>query len=378
MEPYKSPQYDCPDILPEERALFAAITNQRLSPEEAARIKAPVVVYPREDSVLAVHWHPEFVPMELIKARIEATFPNAKEHLIIPTQHNELLVYDDYAGVEVDTFSPEFNTKVQLLLHFHPDRVKNAFVLRSMLEHTFNYRSSQLFDFLHSLSSKDSGFSLQKAAAKTGASAEVVDLVRAVAKKILLLLEEVEPSLPKDAIKNKVVRNYINGLRNGHNDGLIDRAQVFVDAVKAQVKRDFNLDYFYKTQEVIEETRGLGGCIVIPHPEQFWPILIADYDVDGIEVWNPQSSTYTDFLIQVVDRQNKTHRKDREPVLIFMGDDTHFGEKLRLPTETAKSKIGREVGVQPPWADLGTRKNLIQAKAIKSQVIAQYKERLNR
>ena len=378
MEPNKSTSYHSPELLPQDRALFGRITNQVLSPEEAERIKAPAVVYPREESVLSVHWHPEFVPLELIRTRIEATFPNAKEHLIIPTQHNELLVYDDYAGVEVDSFSPEFNTKVQLLLHFHPDRIKNAFVLRSMLEHTFNYRSSQLFNFLHSLSSKDSGFALQKAATKTGASAEVVELVRGVAKKLLSLLEESEPNLPKDAIKNKLVRNYLNGLRNGHNEGLIDRAQVFVDAVKAQVKRDFNLDYFYQTQEVIEETKSLGGCIVIPHPEQFWPILLADYEVDGIEVWNPQSSTYTDFLIQVVDRQNKTHRRNREPVLIFMGDDTHFGEKLRLPTESGKSKIGREVGVQPPWADLGTRKSLIQAKAVKSQVIAQYKERLNR
>ncbi len=45
--------------------------------------------------------------------------------------------------------------------------------------------------------------------------------------------------------------------------------------------------------------------MVIPHPEQFWPILLADYDVDGYEVWNPQSREYTDFLIRALDNQNK-------------------------------------------------------------------------
>jgi hypothetical protein len=75
--------------------------------------------------------------------------------------------------------------------------------------------------------------------------------------------------------------------------------------VKALVKVEFSLKYFYRTSEVIEEARALGAGIVIPHPEQFWPILLKEYDVDGIEVWNPQSRRYTEFLISVLNRRNQ-------------------------------------------------------------------------
>lgn len=364
-------------ITEEDQILFERIINQRLSAEQEAAIAAPPAVYPKEKSVLAVHWHPEFVAMDLIKRRIEATFPNHQEHLIIPTQHNQLMVYDDYAGVEVDCFSPEFNTKVQLLLHFLPERIEEASVLKSMLEHTFHYRAGQLFGFLHSLTGAKNDFILQKAAGKTGANAELVDFVRDQALKLGNLIEENEAILPKDAIKNKLVRNFFDGLRTSVGDSLINRAQVFLKEVKKAVKKDFDLSYFYTAQEIIEETRGLGGGIVIPHPEQFWPILLADYDVDGIEVWNPQSSTYTEFLINVVNRQNQSVRPNRRPLLVFMGDDTHMSEKLKEPNAQNQEKASREIGVQPPWDDLALKKTLIQAQAEKHLVIAEYKARLN-
>ncbi|MDT8447327.1 MAG: hypothetical protein RRB13_10595 [bacterium] len=377
MEPNRNVYTKGTEILQEDQELFESIVNQRLSPEQEALITQPPAVYPKDDAVLAVHWHPEYVPMPLIKQRIEATFPNAKEHLIIPTQHNQILVYDDYAGVEVDCYSPEFNTKVQLLLHFAPEKVAEASVLKSMLMHTFNYRATQLFDFLHCLTRPEQDFILQKAAAKTGANIELVNLVRLMARKLGLLIEQNEAILPKEAIKNKLIRNFFDGLRGTVGDATIDRAQHFLREVKKAVKKDFDLTYFYKTQEIIEETRGLGGGIVIPHPEQFWPILMADYDVDGIEVWNPQSSTYTEFLINVVNRQNRSVAPGRRPLLVFMGDDTHLGEKLKAPGAQSAEKVIREVGVQPPWDDLSLKKTLIQAQAEKHLVIAEYKARLN-
>jgi hypothetical protein len=89
-----------------------------------------------------------------------------------------------------------------------------------------------------------------------------------------------------------------------YDDRLVNKAQVFLRAVKAVVKEQFSLSYFHRATEFIEEARAHQGGIVIPHPEQFWPILLADYDVDGIEVWNPQASQYTNFLIHAVNRHN--------------------------------------------------------------------------
>lgn len=88
---------------------------------------------------------------------------------------------------------------------------------------------------------------------------------------------------------------------------------------------------------------------MIPHPEQFWPILLAEYDVDGIEAWNPQSQEYTEFLINVVNLKNKTQLSGQRPILIFMGDDCHLSEKIKEPQNQNKEKVKREVGFQPAW-----------------------------
>ena len=122
--------------------------------------------------------------------------------------------------------------------------------------------------------------------------------------------------------------------------------------------------------------RGVGGCIIIPHPEQFWPVLLDDLDVDGIEVWNPQSFQYTEFLIDVVNRGNRSARGGRKPLLLTMGDDCHLGEKVKDPALQDPLKAKREVGLQPPWNDLSIRKRLVAANASRKNVIHEYKERL--
>ena len=142
------------------------------------------------------------------------------------------------------------------------------------------------------------------------------------------------------------------------------------------VKRNFALDYFYRTEEVIEEVRALGGCIVIPHPEQFWPVLLDDLDIDGIEVWNPQSFEYTEFLIDVVARLNRERGRSDRPILVTMGDDCHMGEKVKDPRHQDVIKASREIGVQPPWDDLNIRKSLIVSRADRSNLIREYRARL--
>jgi len=129
-------------------------------------------------------------------------------------------------------------------------------------------------------------------------------------------------------------------------------------AVKEIVKRHFALDYFYEVEDVIAEVRNLGGCIVVPHPEQFWPILLADYDVDGYEVWNPQSREFTEFLIQTIARKNQLQNSRLRSLMIFMGDDTHLSEKLLDAEAQNPDKAAREIGYQPAWDDPSIRKAL--------------------
>ena len=359
-----------------DRQTYRRLISGELTKEQQRRIVEADVVLPRQADVLAVHWHPEFVPMDLIRQRIDATFPGRTCDLIIPTQHNVLMEYGEYAGVEVDCYSAEFDRKVQLLVHFAKSRLKKASVFRSMLAHTFKYRSRQLLEFIDSVVDPSLEARLQRAAAGTGADDRLVRFVRVHTQKLKQLLSEHESETPPEAIRNKLLMNYIEELRCHYDSNLVNHAEMLLRAVKVIVKRHFSNEFFYPTNEVIEEVRHLGGAIVVPHPEQFWPILLADYDVDGYEVWNPQSRQYTEFLITVVSRQNKSPGRSGKETLIFMGDDCHMGEKVKAPEHRDPEKAGREVGVQPAWDDLAIRKSLIVADADRRKVIERYKARL--
>ena len=368
------------EITEREEAIFRSVTSVDLTEEQVHRARTPGRVFRRQRSVLAIHWHPEFVPMEHCDARIKALFPASRDELVIPTQHNVLTERGGWAGVEVDCYSSGFNQKVQLLLHFRAERVAEAPTLRAMLDHTFRYRSSQLFDFMETLT-KPRTARLAQAAEETGAGEELVAFVRAVTRKVEILLDRHHGSLPPAAIKNKLLRDFFDCLREDYGDGLINRAQIFLRSVKQIVKAGFPLKYFYRASEVIEEARALGGGVVIPHPEEFWPILLAGYDVDGYEVWNPQSQRYTDFLISVVNERNRRIdplRPSARRLLVTMGDDCHLGEKVKDPALQDKAKAAREVGYQPAWDDLGIGKKLITAGMDRDTVINEYRDRLSR
>ncbi len=372
--------FTVPENIPEEitdadERIFLSITSQELTPEQVTRVITPPEIFPREKYVLAVHWHPEFAPLELCSRRIAAMFPNTDDALIIPTQHNELMAVNEFTGVEVDCYSRGFNQKVQLLLHFKNENVEKADVLKSMLAHTFKYRSSQLFDFIHTLIAPLED-RIDQAADETGTDEELIRFVMVYVRKINGLLELHMDHLAPTAIKNKILRNFFDELRPVYGDPLINRAQTFLTAVKKIVKANFSFKYFYRTSEVIEEARSLNGGVVIPHPEQFWPILLAEYDVDGIEVWNPQSRRYTEFLISVLKEKNKVRPRGQKDLLIFMGDDTHMGEKVKDPEYQNPEKAAREIGFQPAWNDLDISKQIVFSNMDKQKVISEYRLRL--
>ncbi|SFK18759.1 hypothetical protein SAMN04488082_11670 [Desulfomicrobium apsheronum] len=364
-----------PAITEQDHAVFERVISTDLSDEKLKELASPPLTLPVQQSVMAVHWHPEFVPMPVIEQRVHNMFPAMTESLIIPTQHNEILEYGDFSGVEVDCYSHGFNQKVQLLLHFATARLDHAHTLRAMLRHTLTYRASQLFDFMHTITAPLED-RIEQAARETGADLDLVEFVRHHVTKVQRMVEDNHARLPQDALKNKLLRNYFDALRPVYDSELIDRIQTYLSAVKAIVKTHFSLRYFYRTSEVIEEVRALGGGIIIPHPEQFWPILLADYDVDGYEVWNPQSQRYTDFLITVVGRVNACEGLSQRRKLVFMGDDTHMGEKVKDVSQRNSEKANREIGYQPAWDDLELSKRLILSGMSREIVIREYRERL--
>ncbi|MFP4392700.1 MAG: hypothetical protein ACLFOA_03755 [Desulfohalobiaceae bacterium] len=374
----KHPQ--CPDIYPEQipeeitkkdREIFLKVINANLEPEQQESIRNPEQVFPRQREVLAVHWHPEYIPLDLAIERIDRMYPNRETELIIPTEHNEIRSYAGYSGVEVDCYSQGFNQKVQLLLHFKSQNIAQENVLQSMLEHTRKYRSSQLLSFMQTILEPVQE-RMEAASKDTGADLELIQFCSIYVQKIKLLVDEYFEHIPTSMFKNKLIRNFFDYLRQDYDPVAIDRCQNFLKAVKKRVKEDFSLQYFYRTSEIIEEARLHRAGVIIPHPEQFWPILLADYDVDGYEVWNPQSQKYTEFLISVVNRKNRESGNSKK-LLIFMGDDTHLGEKVKDREFQDQAKAAREIGYQPAWEDLSISKKLIRNQVSRSRTIQEYK-----
>lgn len=356
---------------------YLRLISTNITDEQRRRITAPPRVYTAQDSVLAVHWHPEHVPMDISMERVNGTFPNKTTELVIPTQHNTLMSLNGFSGVEVDCYSKGFNLKAQLLIHMSDGKAQKADVFRAMLAHTFKYRSSQLFEFMDTITEPAYEERLQKAATETVAKEGLIAFVRCFTRKLRKLIEANEAVTPPEALKNNLLFMYFDELRALYEPRLINKARLFLMVVKQKVKREFSLEYFCATEDVIEEARALGAGIVIPHPEQFWPILLADYDVDGYEVWNPQSRQYTEFIIQVVSSQNHSRKTGRRPLLVFMGDDTHMSEKARPPEFQDPEKSSREIGVQPGWEDAAIRKSLITARMDRRRVIEEYAARIS-
>ncbi|MCO6438654.1 MAG: hypothetical protein J5J06_16295 [Phycisphaerae bacterium] len=359
-----------------DEQVFLRLTSNELTNEQRDRIREPGVVFPRQADVIAVHWHPEFVPLEIVQARIDAMFPAREHALIIPTQHNVLMEFGEHAGVEVDCFSRGFNRKVQLLVHFERSRIGRADVFKAMLAHTFRYRSQQLLEFIDTILNPTLEGRFARAADNAGADEDVIAFVRDHTRNLKTLYDQYEDRIPAEMVRNKLLMNYFETLRDRFDAHLVHDAERLLRSVKQVVKEYFSPEYFYRTEEIIEEVRSIGGGIVIPHPEQFWPILLAEYDVDGYEVWNPQSQQYTDFLVHVVARMNRSRKHGDRRLLIFMGDDCHLGEKAKDPRFQDPEKAGREIGVQPAWDDLFIRKSLIATNTDRRRVIEEYRARL--
>ena len=364
------------EITPWDQATFDKLVSLDLTQAQMDRIIHPDVRFEEEPSVLAIHWHPEMVSLALAEERIQAMYPHAANTLIIPTQHNDILTYGDYAGVELDCRASAFNRKIQILLHFEKSRIDRAHSLQAMIAHTAHYRATQLFEFMAALIDPVFEGRLQEAARNTGAEESLVRFAVIQTRKLDRMIHACSSDVPELALKNKLLINYLNSQRGLYDAHVIDRTVIFLSAVKEIVKRHFRLSYFYEVQETIEEVRSVGGCIIVPHPEQFWPVLLADYDVDGYEVWNPQSMEFTEFLIQVVVKKNKSASGTERPLLVVMGDDTHLSEKILDRDAQNPLKASREIGYQPAWNDLDIRKSLNMGNFNKEKVIRDYKCRL--
>ena len=90
------------------------------------------------------------------------------------------------------------------------------------------------------------------------------------------LLGQYWPELPAEIVKNRLLRDFFETLGTIYDRHVVDLALILIREVKGAVKAGYKLDYFYPTRDVIEEARGLGAGIVIPHPSNSRPVLLAD------------------------------------------------------------------------------------------------------
>jgi hypothetical protein len=361
------------DLNEEDFRIFNALTEIELTPEEEEAAISPTEINPDERKVLALHFHPEWVPMGLIQKRLRRAFPAADHFFAIPTQHNAILPLGPFSGVEADVFSRSFGLKIHILIHLKTEKLEKAHVFTSMVKKTFEYRGLQLLDILSQIADPDEA--TLKEIKKMGFHEESVSLAQFYASKISAMVEEsgITKTPKAEMLKNRLLTDYIERKATNLDPARLDRLLSLVNHIKKLVKARLNPDMFHTPEEIIEEARSLGAGIVIPHPPQFWPALLDTLDVDGWEVWNPSTPNHIHFLIDCLKRRGKIKR----PLLAFMGDDTHMSSKIRPEVVSDKGGSGREIGFQPPWAFPDVQAALKEAGQSRERTMEEYLSRIS-
>lgn len=357
---------------------FNRLTSVNLTAEEEKKVISPSRIDPRASEFLAIHWHPEWAPMELIEQRLKTSFPEAERSLVIPTQHNRIMTCGSWAGVEADAYSRAYGQKIQLLIHFQADRLPRATTLVAMINRTYDYRAHQLIDSLDRL--------IKSPPTKVGSlkiftdyvSREAVNLARFFAARLRSLIERsgIRGSLRGEMLKNRLLSDFILARCGLDRPDLVEQALMYVKAVIKTVKAELRPEAFYTPEEVIEEARSLGAGIVIPHPPAFWPILLDNLDVDGWEIWNPSTPDHTMFLLKALEQANQSRRSGPR-LLAFMGDDTHLSGKIRPEFNDKKNSVNREIGFQDPWFDPKIEARLAACGQSRTGTIDEYLSRLS-
>ena len=330
-----------------DQEIFDRLTSVELSPDEKRLAATPTVRAPGERRLMAIHFHPEWVPMPLIEKRLSISFPDAEDFFVVPTQHNQVMALGEWAGVEADVYAPEYGEKIQLLIHLKSAKLEKAASFKGMMERTFRYRALQLLEILEALNNPDAAMAAE--VKKAGLDSQALSLAAGFSDRLGRLIEDgsVIASPRAAMLKNRLLTDFMQELGGGADQAVLGKALSVVKLVKSLVKKRFDPKRFHTAAEVIEEARGLGAGVVIPHPPLFWPALLDDLDIDGWEVWNSSTPKHTLFLIDCLGRA----RGRKRPLLAFMGDDTHMSSKIRPDSQEDKSYREREIGFQPPWAD---------------------------
>ncbi|MDR0549634.1 MAG: hypothetical protein LBI10_09550 [Deltaproteobacteria bacterium] len=369
----KPPPLLSKEVFGEDWVAFNRLTSIELTAKEASVAVHPSLVDPTEKRVLAVHWHPEWIPIELVAERVKRAFPAALDSLVIPTQHNQILTYGEWSGVEADAYAPDYGLKIQLLIHLRTQTLPKATTLVGMMERTFRYRALQLLDILDNVVNPDA--TVKNEIKKLGFSSDSINLAQLLARRLQNLIEKADlgHSNRAETLKNRLLPDFMAARGQEYPPETLDRAMALCRLVKSQVKRRLTPSRFHTAKDLVEEAKGLGAGVVIPHPPQFWPILLSDLNVDGWEVWNPSTPNHTIFLLEALARQ----KKNKRPILAFMGDDTHMSSKIRPDQKSEeKNNLDREIGFQSPWRDPKVLTVLKKTGQSRERTMDEYRTRL--
>ncbi|MDR0621797.1 MAG: hypothetical protein LBJ61_07965 [Deltaproteobacteria bacterium] len=361
------------DISQADVEAFDRLTSVELSAEEIELAENPDAFAPKEERLFALHFHPEWVPLELIETRLSRSFPVATDRLVIPTQHNRVTALGPWAGVEADCYDENLGQKIQLLIHFKSSNLPRAGVFLDMMDRTYRYRAHQLLEILEALTNPDQ--SIRQEINANGLDHQALDLAGFFACRLKELIHgrDVLADGRSEMLKNRLLTDFMLARNQGIDPILFGSGLSVANVVKSFVKHRLNYQRFSTTREVIEEARGLDAGIVIPHPPQFWPALLDDLDVDGWEVWNPSTPNHAVFLTESLSRAKG---RTKRPLLAFMGDDTHMSSKIRANVTEDKNGRGREIGFQPPWWEARVAEALAKAGQCRERTMDEYRARM--
>jgi hypothetical protein len=241
-----------------------------------------------------------------------------------------------------------------------------------MIERTFRYRELQLLDILSLASSPDTAAASELCRAGFEPAEREAAALYAARLKAMIDASGIASGPGAVMLKNRLLTDYMERRARAGDPTGLDRLIALTNMLKARVKGAVDPTRFHEARDLIEEARGLGAGVVIPHPPRFWPALLAELDTDGWEVWNPSTPSHTVFLTECLARKGAVKR----PLLAFMGDDTHMSSKIRLHMVSDKGGGDREIGFQPPWKDPEAQAALKAAGQSRRRTMEEYMARI--
>jgi hypothetical protein len=242
------PGYDPRELNQWDQEAFERIISTELTEEQKARVVTPGLTFPGQKSLLAIHWHPEFIPSDLIAQRISACFRTARRSWSFPPSTTCLSRLGGLHWREVDCYAAGLIARCSCCCisirtgWSGPPASRPCWSTRSNTG-PGSFSNIWIRWLILFMTAVCRGPWPPPARTRSWCASP-----GSTAGKLKQLIEINQSIIDEETIKNKLLPDFFEELRAFYPERLINHAQSLLHAVKKIVKAQYNLTYFYRAR----------------------------------------------------------------------------------------------------------------------------------